>query len=301
MRLRYFALALTLLAALASDSWGQSKQPPTKTGQQNAAQQERGTENSPVVVKVIPAEKSKDEIVRDDAKDKEKLAVDERIASLTGDLAFYTKLLFAATAALALITVGLVKASFSQVRDAKQAIAAAVDSAAAARISAEAFMNAEGAQIFPIVVEDNLREVLSGQPIYHVPSEGPDILLLPPKLSYRFKNYGKTPAKLQSIMHNISFLELDSKLRHMHAADDFPLEIIGADETSSKLDCEMLDHFKAPMAHAAMEYRAELIFYGEAVFTDFFDRQFRCIWECDCRSGEVKLTRHEQRLDPDKR
>jgi hypothetical protein len=301
LRFRCLVVALALLATFVSDSWGQSKQQPTKTGQQNAAQQERGTENSPVVVKVIPGEKSKDEIARENAKDKEKSAVDERIASLTGDLAFYTKLLFGATAALAVITFGLVIAGFRQVSDAKKAIAAAVDSAAAARISAEAFMNAEGAQIFPVVIEDNLQEVFRGQSVYSVPAESPDVLLLPPKLLYRFKNYGKTPAKLQSVMHNISFLELDSKSRLMHAADDFPLEIIGANETSSKLECEMLDHFKAPMAQAAKQYQAELMFYGEAVFTDFFDRQFRCIWECDGRSGEFALTRHEQRLDPDKK
>ena len=162
-------------------------------------------------------------------------------------------------------------------------------------------MNAEGAQIFPVVVEDNLREVLSGDSRYYIASESPDILLLPPKISYRFKNYGKTPAKLQSIMHNISYLEPDSKSRDMHVADDFPLEIIGADEVSAKLECGMLGHFKIAMAQAAVEYRAELMFYGEAVFTDFFDRQFRCIWECDCRSGEARLTRHEQRLDPDKK
>src|SRR5665647_561304 len=78
MRLRCLAGALILVAAFASDSWGQSKQPSAKAGQQSAGQQERGTNNSPVVVKVIPTEKSKDELAREDAKDKEKLAVDYR-------------------------------------------------------------------------------------------------------------------------------------------------------------------------------------------------------------------------------
>jgi hypothetical protein len=297
MRLRCLVIVLTFLAAMASDSRGQSKQPSSKASQQNAAQQERGTENSPVVVKVLPTEKSKEEFARE----VEKQESDRQLVKLTGDLANYTKLLFAATAALFLATIGLVVVGFHQVRDAKHAIAAAVNSAAAAKISAEAFMNAEGAQIFPLVIESNLKEVFSGQSIYYTPAESPDVLLLPPKLSYCFKNYGKTPAKLQSIMHNLSFLELNSKSRPMHAADDFPLEILGADKVSSKLECEMLGHFKAPMAQAAAEYRAELMFYGEAVFTDFFDRQFRCIWECDCRSGDVRLTRHEQRLDPDKK
>src|SRR5258708_10323361 len=166
MRFRCLLTALVLLATFASDSWSQSKQPSPKASQQKAAQQERGSEDSPVVVKVIPTEKPKDELAREDAKDKEKTAIDRQIASLTGELALYTKLLFAATAVLALITFGLVVVGFRQVRDAKQAIAAAVDSAAAARISAEAFMNAEGAQIFPVLVEDNLKESLAGHSVY---------------------------------------------------------------------------------------------------------------------------------------
>lgn len=202
MRLRCLVIVLTFLAAMASDSRGQSKQPSSKASQQNAAQQERGTENSPVVVKVLPTEKSKEEFARE----VEKQESDRQLVKLTGDLANYTKLLFAATAALFLATIGLMVVGFHQVRDAKHAIAAAANSAAAAKISAEAFMNAEGAQIFPLVIETNLKEVFSGQ--YYTPTESQDVLLLPPKLSYCFKNYGKTPAKLQSIMHNLSFLEV---------------------------------------------------------------------------------------------
>jgi hypothetical protein len=47
----------------SSDSWGQSKQLPAKAG--NAAQQERGSENLPVVVKVLPTEKPKNEFDRE--------------------------------------------------------------------------------------------------------------------------------------------------------------------------------------------------------------------------------------------
>jgi hypothetical protein len=216
-------------------------------------------------------------------------------------IAFFSYVLCVATGWLVWATIKLWKAGESQLELLGSSTAAAHRAADAANLNAEALMNAEGAQIFPVIVEDNLREVLSGDSRYFIAAESPEILLLPPKLTYRLKNYGKTPAKLQSIMHNISFLELDSKSRLMHVADDFPLEIIGGAEVSSTLECVMLDHFKLPMAKAAKEYRAELIFYGEAVFTDFFDRQFRCIWECDCRSGEAKLVRHEQRLDPDKK
>jgi len=129
MRLRCLVIALTFLATIASDSWSKSKEPSTKTSQQNTAQQERGSENSPLVIKVIPSEKTKDDLAREDAKNEQKLAIDERVASLTGDLALYTELLFAATAVLALITLGLVIVGYRQVRDARRSIVAAETSA----------------------------------------------------------------------------------------------------------------------------------------------------------------------------
>ena len=139
-------VALVLLTGVA---FAQSQQPPAQTGQQNTAQQERGTDKSPVIVKVLPTEKSKDDLAREDAKDEEKLAVEGRLVSLTGDLALYTKLLFVSTAILALITLGLVVVGFLQVRDAKKSIDAAVKSAAAAEKSVTYVRNAERPYLTP--------------------------------------------------------------------------------------------------------------------------------------------------------
>jgi len=292
MKLRCAVIVLAFLGSFASDSWGQSKQPPQRTQsqatQQQPASEQRGTENSPVVVKVLPTQQNEEKAKADAKEHDEKQKLDRdtfRLSVATVVIIFLQLLIFAAQACFLW---GTLKAT--------------ANTANAANLNAQAVMDAEGAQIFPVIIESNLKESFSGDAVYTLPAQTPDVLFLPPKLSYCFKNYGKTPAKLQSIMHNIAFFQLDSKSRPaMHTVDELALEIIGAGETSSKIDCEMLDHFKASMVEAAVEYRAELMFYGEAVFTDFFDRQFRCIWESDCRSGEVKLIRHEQRLDPDKK
>src|SRR6202035_3574789 len=95
----------------------------------------------------------------EDARVQERLAIDQRFISLTGDLALSIKLLFLAAGVLTLITLGLVIASFRQVGNARKSIAAALDSAAAARGSAEAFMNAEGAQLYPVVRASNLEQI----------------------------------------------------------------------------------------------------------------------------------------------
>jgi hypothetical protein len=151
MRFRCLVVAMAFLAAIASDSWGQSKQPSPKAGQQNSAQQERGTDNSPIVVKVLPTEKTKDDLTREDAKDKEKTAIDQKLVSLTGDLALYTKLLFVATAVLALITLGLVVTGFLQIRDARETIEATKIAALAAQKSAETAETALLIQHRPII------------------------------------------------------------------------------------------------------------------------------------------------------
>src|SRR5258708_39718546 len=114
MKVRRLVLGLALLAIFASDSWGQSKQQPPKANPQNTTQQERGTENSPVVVKILPTEKSETEL----HSEKEKQETDRQIVRLTDDLAKYTKLLFFATAALLLVTPGLFIFGYSQSKDA---------------------------------------------------------------------------------------------------------------------------------------------------------------------------------------
>jgi hypothetical protein len=164
-------------------------------------------------------------------------------------------LLFVATAGLALITLGLVVASFRQVRDAVVSIAAAVQSARAAeksaeaaKLNADAFMNAEGAQLFPVIKTHNLKEVLSLNSVIRVPARSEAILLEPPRISYRFKNYGKTPAKLQSVLHSIEFSDGTKKEYEVsHADDNRALEIIGAGEESADITLEMDANFTREM------------------------------------------------------
>ena len=59
MRLRCLVVTLALLVAFASDSSGQSRrQPDSRAAQQSTTPDNRGTEQSPVVVKILPTEQS---------------------------------------------------------------------------------------------------------------------------------------------------------------------------------------------------------------------------------------------------
>ncbi len=92
MKLRCVVIALALLAAFASDSWGQSqrKAPPreeTKTTQQPAASDQRGTEQSPAIVKIIPTPKTAEETESDRKEREDKNKSDWWLVKLTGALA----------------------------------------------------------------------------------------------------------------------------------------------------------------------------------------------------------------------
>jgi hypothetical protein len=134
--LRGAILSAVLAVSLVGYASGaqKSQQPPSQASQQQPIKEERGSEKSPVIVKVLPPEKSKDELDAEIAKQES----DRQLVKLTGDLAAYTRLLFVATGLLAVITAGLVIAGFLQVRDAKASIAAAVKSAGAAEKAAAA-------------------------------------------------------------------------------------------------------------------------------------------------------------------
>jgi hypothetical protein len=107
-------------------------QPKHGDTEQHTASYERGTEALPIIVKAITDPPSKAEAEKKDAAEKAKAAVDRKLVELTGSLALYTGLLFAATVLLALGTGALVIVGFLQVKDAKDSIAAAVKAAKAA-------------------------------------------------------------------------------------------------------------------------------------------------------------------------
>jgi hypothetical protein len=92
MKVRCLVIALAFLAANASDSWGQSqrKSPPreeAKTSQQPAASDQRGTEQSPAFVKIIPSPKTAEEAEADRREREDKNKSDWWLVKLTGALA----------------------------------------------------------------------------------------------------------------------------------------------------------------------------------------------------------------------
>jgi hypothetical protein len=171
--------ASALLTVLAQAAASQRNDPQAQTEQQSNANDHRGTEAMPLVVKTVQEPKSRAEIAREDAREKAKSQVDGKIVHLTGSLALWTGLLFLATAILAIATGGLVWVGFRQIEDAKASIAAAVKAAEAAdrgRVSSEHDLRAW------LKIDADLTNCY----------RKPDCAFL--SVRVRIKNIGKTPA-----------------------------------------------------------------------------------------------------------
>jgi hypothetical protein len=140
MRFGYLAIALVLLVTFASDSLGQSKQPPTqsKPATQPPAPDQRGTDQVPLAVKILPATDAQEQAEKAEHERKEKAIIDEklafetqRIADYTDRLALFTVLLFCVAVAQAGLFLWQLRYMRQGMRDAEMAAKAAQDSAEA--------------------------------------------------------------------------------------------------------------------------------------------------------------------------
>jgi hypothetical protein len=123
--------------------------PAATESQPKSPDDQRGTEQSPFVIKVIPAPTSNADVAKEERDRQEKAETDRKLAEYTGELAFFTKGLFIATVVLGLATIGLLVAAFSQSRDMKESIAVAKKAAEAALMQARAAVTSMRAHMAP--------------------------------------------------------------------------------------------------------------------------------------------------------
>jgi hypothetical protein len=181
MKVHCVAVALALLAASASDSHAQSRQTLSRAGQQKITQPERGTEDSPVVVKIIPAEKSKADLDAENARQE----FDRQLVKLTGDLAGYTRLLLVATVGLFLAGIGMIVVGFRQARGARQSIDAAEDKR---RFAERALTELERPLVGIEIIDSGFKSELIAEEDYYVTHAE--------NLTFRYVNHGRSPATI---------------------------------------------------------------------------------------------------------
>jgi hypothetical protein len=211
MGLRCLVLTLTFLAAFASDSWGQSQsapqrgQPKGNQSTQPPAADLRGTDQSPLTVKILPGQKTKEEAEKEEHERQEKGSIDRSLADDTRRLAEYTKWLAVFTLALFLGAIGQAALFFYQLRymrqgmkDATIAANAARDGAAAANEQAKAIIVAERPYVFfkitkPGLIPQNERLIPDTE------TKG--------RLHFELINAGRTPAMLDEFKETYPVIE----------------------------------------------------------------------------------------------
>ena len=206
MRFRCLAIALALLAAFTSDSWGQSKQPPpSKQTTQPPATDQRGTDQVPLAVKVLPAPDAKEQADKAERDRKEKAVIDEklafetqRIADYTNRLAWFTVMLFGVAILQAALFFYQLRYMRQGMKDATIAANAARDGAAAANEQAKAIIVAERPYVFfkitkPGLISQNERLIPDTE------TKG--------RLHFELINAGRTPAMLDEFKETYPVIE----------------------------------------------------------------------------------------------
>lgn len=179
----------------------ESQQPSTNASHKKSSQQERGSEQSPIVVKIVPPEISKDERDKMESKEADKATEDRQMVELTGALARYTKWLFVATTVLAMLTLGLVIVGFKQTSDARASIEAAKKSAVAAERQIELGRQEFSATHRPRII---LREAYTAFDAGH-----------PMRVSFTLANTGGTQATIVNSKFSLSFSTMNGAKRQV--------------------------------------------------------------------------------------
>lgn len=206
------ALAFSVLLVAQAPIPKPSQHPAPAENQMLGPAEARGTEQFPVVVKVMPAERTQAEVAEEKAKEREGLKTETRLADLTGDLAAYTWKLFIATAFLAALTAGLLVIGLSQAREAKRMITATEIAAYAARDSARVAVT----QMKPHVS-------VSARALQRLEPGGPFIVWC------NCVNSGGSPAYRSQILSGVDFCPFPLTER-------IPLQAVGVDRNSGNFD-----------------------------------------------------------------
>jgi hypothetical protein len=308
MRLRCLVIALTLLSTIASDSWGQSKQlPPSREkdsqtieakptkDQSAAASDQRGTKAQPIIVDVIkPAPDENERKTERDERDK-KSSSDWWLNFFTALLAAFTFLLVSAAIAQIVIFVRqlrLIKDSLGPAEKAANSAAAAAD---AAKLNAQAVVDAERARIY---VEVNGVELIRQiqHSINYSPAHTPEQLQAPVRailgVVYAVKNYGRTPAIIKEISHQLIVAKtLPNLPRKTAPVNPFPMSHFLARETESGITCNFESVFTVKDTREVFGSLKTVWLYGHIAYDDTFGwgREFNYVWHYNGGMNDFRL------------
>jgi hypothetical protein len=275
-------VGIAMFLVLISYSSAQSQQrpfSPARPAPQPTAQDQRGTDQQPLSVKIVPSEKTEA-----DRNDEQKHRDNEtRLSQSADQLArFAFGLFLVAIAQLALFGAQLwfIRASF---RDARKA-------AEAARLNAEAVIDAERARIFVIIEQDTADAIRSAAKHANSPEKDGNTLDSSVGLFYGLKNYGKTPAIIREIGYQLVLAPELAQEREYSPKNPLPIEnILGPGEQTPRgtLVCSLDRKITVGEAKEILALKNSLWLYGFVAYDDTFGfaRELRYIFHYDGSTG----------------
>jgi hypothetical protein len=295
-------VALAFCLAMTADSGGQSRRtpnanPPTPAPAPAPAQEQRGTDQSPLSIKILPGQENKEKAEKEERERQEKAAVDKKIADETERLANYTFWLGFFTLAIFLGALAQILLFYVQLRlirsEAKKArinLTIAKQAASAAKLNAEAVIDAERARIFVHIERDTSDSIRRAAQAIDVPGMNTATLTTNVGLFYRFKNYGKTPAIIKEISHQVVYETELAKLREYVPVIPLPIDhILGAGATTpeSTLACSLGRQINVVEAAAIQNLETSVWFYGYISYDDTFGwaRELRYVFFYNGHTG----------------
>src|SRR5262245_35785334 len=177
-------------------------------------------------------------------------------------------------------------------RDAKKAADAAAEGAEAARLNAQALIDAESAQMYVIHLGSNIEAIFQLGKFYDNSPTMATSKFDPPWIDYRLRNYGKSPAIVQHVSHGLSLENPKIKQQREYAIGQEAMEIVGVGEQGIIIRCAFDKPFTFGDVRSIVTDERLLFFYGHAHFVDHFGRKQTLEWEFLADAGKWKLIAH---------
>jgi len=250
--------------------------PPAEQGTQPPTPDQPRADQPAITIKAIPGEGAEDKSNQEERDRREKAEVDRKVAFETQRVADYTFWLGAFSLGLFFAAIVQVALFFWQLRlidrslgDAKRAADAAAEGARAAKLSADSLQIIEGAYVFPeIVTEDiagSLDALMTGFTVTNRL-----------RVRYSFKNFGKTPAIIQSFSADLIHPD-QVHLRSVNAdaRQTVRKTILGAGDSTSVAE-PLETEITANQNEAAgiKEGRSHLYFNGNIRYADIWGNRW---------------------------
>jgi hypothetical protein len=311
--LRIFMCVIAV--AIAGEACAQSQRrsranPPSTQTTQPTAPEQRGTDQVPFTVKILPTPDAKENADKEERERREKAEIDRKLAFETQRIADYTFYLGLFTVALFCAALGqivlfwiqlkLIRSETKKARIslniARRSANASGQAAEAARVAVEHIPKVERAYLHIVIVDETIsraagilaanQDKLSGDG--HLES-------MKPNVRYVFKNYGKTPALVKEISHTITHApSLPDDIDYIPVDIVLNETFVATGDSTQELRCTFTDTLSTQHAAEIVRGQRTYWFHGQIVYDDIFgdEQVHRFVWKYSGGSHGFRPVQH---------